>query len=425
MPPLDRGRGKLPDYRQQIPTVSTPARIPFDFRSPAFIADPYLFYDRLRATCPVYPLTPGAWLITRYADADRVLRDPRFGKDFLTGMERRYGRDMSAEPAFAVICRFMLVMNPPEHTRLRLLVSKAFSAKQAGELRRLARRTAEELVDGFIEAGCADLVCEFAYPLPVRIICAMLGIGLEDSLLFQQETQALLKVFELAPLSAEEIAAANAAADLFLEYFGEVCRQRRRQPGTDLVSLLLKAEVGDDRLDEDEVIANIVMLFLAGHETTANMLGNSLLALYRHPDQLASVKADPSLIPQAIEECLRYDSSVQVAARVALERVQLGDVTVEPGETVYINLGAANRDPAVYEAPERFSIHRPAGSKNALSFGGGIHYCLGARLARIELEEALEVLFTRLPELSIKGLESPRWKQTLTIRGLEELWAVW
>ena len=399
--------------------------MPFDFRSPTFIADPYFFYDQLRTTCPVYPLTPGAWLVTRYGDADRVLRDPRFGRDFLTGMARRYGRDMSAETAFAVINRFMLVMNPPEHARLRVLASKAFSAKQAGELRRLARRTAEDLVDGFIDAGQADLVSEFAYPLPVRIICAMLGIGLEDSLLFQQETQALLKVFELAPLAGEEIAAANTAAELFLHYFGKVCLHRRLQPGADLVSLLLKAEEGDDRLSKDEVIANIVLLFLAGHETTANMLGNALLALHRHPDQLAWVKADPSLLPQAVEECLRYDSSVHIAARTALERVQLGDFTVQPGEAVYINLGAANRDPAAYENPERFSIHRPAGSKNAISFGGGIHYCLGARLARIELEEALKVLFTRLPKLSIGGLESARWKETLAILGLEALWATW
>lgn len=405
--------------------MSAQAPIEFDLRSPAFIADPYFFYDRLRAACPIYPLTPGAWLVTRYADADRVLRDSRFGKDFLIGMARRYGRDMSKEPAFAVVNRFMLLMNPPEHTRLRLLVSKAFSAKQAPELRHLTRRTSEDLIDGFIETGHADLVAEFAYPLPVRIICAMLGIGLEDSLRFQKETQALLKVFELVPLNVEEIDAANAAANLFLDYFSEVCRSRRQQPTTDLVSLLLKAEEGDDRLSEDEVIANIVMLFLAGHETTANMLGNALLALYRNREQLESIKADLSLIPQTVEECLRYDSSVHVAARLALERVQLGDVTVEPGDTVYINLGAANRDPAVYEEPERFSIYRPPGSKNSLSFGGGVHYCLGARLARIEMEEALKALFSRIPNLSIKGLESPHWKATLTIRGLEHLSAVW
>jgi cytochrome P450 len=396
-----------------------------DFRSPEFITDPYPYYDRLRASEPIYPLGPGAWLVTRYLDADRILRDPRFGKDFLGGMMRRYGRDMSEEPAFRMIDRFLLLMNPPEHTRLRLLVSRAFGIKQAGELQRLAMGIAEQLIDGFIHHGRADLLTVFAYPLPVHVICFMLGIGLQDSRLFQEETQALLRVFELSPLDGADIDAANGAASVFEEYFRSVCRERRRRPGNDLISLLLLAEEGSDRLSEDEIIANVVLLFLAGHETTANMLGNALLALHLHGEQLAAVKSDRTLIPRAVTECLRYDSSVQIAARVALEKVDLGQATVQTGDTIYINLGAANRDPEVFEEPDRFMIQRPARSRNPLSFGGGVHYCLGARLARIELETALEALFRRLPRLKIEELDRPRRKPTTTIRGLESLTASW
>ncbi len=247
-----------------------------DFRSAEFISDPYPLYARLREQTPVYPLAPQTWPVTRYPDADQVLRDSRLGKDFPSVLARRYGRDMGEEPAFRIINAFLLLMNPPAHTRLRGLVSKAFSVRLANGLRALAQKIAENLVDGWIGQGQADLVEVFNYPLTVRMICAMLDIELEYSLEFRAETQALIKTFELAPLTAAELTAANAAALRFEEFFRTICRQRRKKPGGDLVSLLLRAEDGGDRLGEDEIIANIVMLFIAGDETTANMLGNSL-----------------------------------------------------------------------------------------------------------------------------------------------------
>lgn len=396
-----------------------------DFTAPEFLADPYPLYARLRESAPVHPLMPGAWLVTRHEDADRILRDPRLGKDFLSGVVRRYGPEIAAEPLFQVVGRFLLVMNPPEHTRLRTLLGKAFGVKQAPELRRLARREAETLVDGVIGQGRADLVTAFAYPLPIRVICALLDLRLEDSLQFQEETQALAKAFELNPISRAEIDAGNRAARVFDEYFRTVCRERRKNPGPDLISLLLGVEEGDQRLSEDEIIANITFLFVAGHETTANMVGNALLALYRHPEQLALLKADPALMPLAVEEALRYESSVQLAARTALQDMDIGGTPIRRGDGVYINLGAANHDPSVFAAPETFSIRRPETAPNPLSFGGGIHYCLGARLARIELETALETLFRRLPELRLVDIEKPRWKPTLTIRGLERLEGIW
>jgi len=396
-----------------------------DFRSAEFITDPYPLYARLREQAPVYPLAPKTWLVTRYHDADQVLRDPRLGKDFPSVLARRYGRDMGEEPAFRIVNAFLLLMNPPAHTRLRGLVSKAFSVRQAHELRVLAQRIAEDLVDGWIGQGQADLAEVFNYPLTVRVICAMLDIELDHSLEFQAETQALIKTFELAPLNAAELAAANAAALRFEEFFRAVCRQRRQRPGGDLVSLLLRAEEGGDRLGEDEIIANIVMLFIAGHETTANMLGNALGLLFRHPEQLERLKADLGLLPRAVEECLRFDTSVQIAARVALQAVELNGVPIASGDTIYLALGAANRDPEVFDEPDRFDITRPEATLKALAFGGGAHYCLGARLARIELETALETLIRRLPNLRIKALDGLQWKPTFTVRGLQSLPAEW
>jgi cytochrome P450 len=396
-----------------------------DLNSPAFFADPYPVYAKLRTAAPICPLMPGIWLATRYRDADRILRDPRFGKDFLAGIALRYGKNAVDEPAFRMVNRFMLLMNPPEHTRLRTLVSKAFSVKQAPELRYLARRETQRLIDGLYDLRRADLVKAFAYPLPVRVICALLDIQLEDHLRFLEDTQALVKAFELNPISATEIDAANRAAQAFDHYFREVCRERRKNPGKDLISLLLQTEEGEDRLSEDEIIANIVLLFLAGHETTANMIGNALLTLFRHPEQLALLRKDLSLMPQAVNECLRYESSVHIAARVAMEDVAVGTVTIRRGETVYINLGAANRDPEIFSDPDRFLIRRPDSPNKPMPFGGGMHYCLGARLARIELETALDGLFRRLPELRIEDIDNPTWKPTITIRGLERLQSRW
>lgn len=391
-----------------------------DFSSPAFIADPYPSYRRLREAGPLYAMAPGLWLATRYGVADALLRDGRFGKDYLSGVARRYGPELAAHPLFATVNRFMLLMNPPAHTRLRALVGKAFSAKQAGELRRLAQAESRRLLAGFAGNGRADLVAAFAYPLPVAVIQALLGIA--EGMAFQRDTLALVKVFELAPLSEAELQAAWQAAQNFDAFFRDLLAQRRRRPGEDLASLLLKAEEGADRLSEDEIVANIMLLFMAGHETTANMIGNALLALFRHPGQLARLQSDWALLPQAVEEALRYDSSVHIAARVAMQDVAVEGVALAQGDTVYINLGAANRDPAVFAEPDVFDIGRVA---KPLSFGGGAHYCLGARLARIELETALAALLQGLPGLRLENLDAPRWRPTNTVRGLECLWAEW
>jgi cytochrome P450 len=398
---------------------------PIDFASPEFLADPYPSYARLRAMGPLVSMMPRVWLASRYRVAELILRDSRFGRDFATAVSLRYGPGIMEEPAFRMVSRFLLLMNPPEHTRLRALLSKAFGVKQAADLRRLAAAEAARLIDSLADRSEADLVTAFNYPLPIAVICSLLNLGLEDRSLFERETQALVKVLEINTLSAGEIADANAAARTFEAYFREVLRQRRSNPGSDLVSLLLLAEEGNDRLTEDEIIANITLLFLAGHETTANLLGNALFSLFRHPDELARLRADFALIPAAVNECLRYESSVHIAARAALEEVRIDGVDLRHGDVLYINLGAANRDPEAFDDADRFLIIRPDGTPKHLAFGGGIHYCMGARLARIELETGLEWLLRRLPDLRLLDSGPLRWKPTVTIRGLVSLPVAW
>lgn len=397
---------------------------PIDFTRPEFLADPYPTYSRLRALGPLLPMQPGVWLVTRYKAADRILRDSRFGRDFALGVSRRYGSGMMEQPAFRMVGRFLLLMNPPEHTRLRALLGRAFGVKQAADLRRLAAAEADRLVDGLAVHGGGDLVTDFNYPLPIAVICALLDLGQEDRVLFAHHTEALVKVLEFNPLNAQQIEEANEASQVFEDYFRELLCRRRRQPGSDLVSLLIRAEEGDDRLTEDEIVANIVLLFLAGHETTANQLGNALHTLFLHPEPLKQVRTDPSLIAAAVDECLRYQPAVHIAARGALEDMPLEEAEIQRGDTLYINLGSANRDPEVFEDPDRFQLRSAAGPKH-LAFGGGIHYCLGARLARIELECGLGVLLRRLSRLHLVEPAAQRWKPMLTIRGLQSLPAAW
>lgn len=397
----------------------------FNLSDAGFLADPYPTYARMRAEGPLLPLMPRVWMACRYRAADSALRDGRLGRDFASAVRLRYGPGIMDEPAFRMVGRFLLLMNPPEHTRLRALLSRAFGVKQAAELRSLADAEAVRLIDGLAGQREADLVRAFNYPLPIAVICAMLGLGDEDRAMFSRETSALVKVLEINPLGPAEIAEANAAAGTFEAYFREVLRQRRRSPGFDLISLLLLAEDGDDRLSESEIIANITLLFLAGHETTANQLGNALYSLFCHPDALASLRAEPARVSAAVDEALRFESSVHIAARAVFDDIELDGVGLRRGDVLYINLGSANRDADVFDEPDRYRLRSATSIPKPLSFGGGIHYCLGARLARIELETGLSVLLSRFPHLRLMDGAHPNWKPTLTIRGLDSLPVVW
>ena len=396
----------------------------FNPLDPEFIRDPYPHYERMRTLDPVH-LTPlGMFVASRHAEVSLVLRDKRFGKDYAERSKRRYGPDIMKEPVFRNFALTMLQQDPPDHTRLRGLVVKAFTARRVEDMRPRIQQIVDETLDRIIPQGRMDLIEDFAFRLPVTIICDMLGIPEEHREMFYTGSRNSGRILEPVPLSPEEIKQGNATTAMTGMYFQQLFELRRKSPGNDLTTQLVQAEEDGSKLSNEELVANIVLLFGAGHETTVNLIGNGLLALYRNPDQLALLKANPSLITNAIEEFLRYNSSVQMTGRAALEDLELGGRKIPKGEGVLCLLGSANRDPAVYpDRPEQLDIARP--NVRPLSFGGGIHFCLGAQLARIEAEVAIATLLRRLPDLKLDDAENPEWRPSFVLRGLKRLPASW
>ncbi|WP_194392417.1 cytochrome P450 [Bradyrhizobium sp. CCBAU 51765] len=396
----------------------------FNPLSPDFIRDPYPHYDRLRRLDPIHVTPFGQFVTSRHADVSLVMRDKRFGKDFVERTTRRYGPEIMNEPVFRSMSYWMLQADPPDHTRLRGLVVKAFTARRVEDMRPRIQQIVDEAIDAVIDRGHMDLIEDFAFRLPVTIICDMLGIPEEHREVFYKSSRDGGRLLDPVPLSEEEIKQGNAGNLMAQMYFQQLFELRRRTPGDDLITQLVQAEEDGNKLTNEELTANIILLFGAGHETTVNLIGNGLLALHRNPDQLALLKARPELMEGAIEEFLRYDSSVQMTGRVALEDVDLGGVTIPRGESVLCLLGSANRDPAVYpDRPDRLDVTRA--NVKPLSFGGGIHFCLGAQLARIEAEIAIATLLRRLPDLRIDDVENPEWRPTFVLRGLKRLPASW
>jgi cytochrome P450 len=397
----------------------------FNPLSPEFIRNPYPHYARMRTTDPMH-LTPlGMYVASRHAEASLVLRDKRFGKEYADRTARRYGPKIMEEPLFRSFGLTMLQQDPPDHTRLRGLVVKAFTARRVEDMRSRIQQIVDETLDRIIPQGRMDLIEDFAFRLPVTIICDMLGIPDEHRELFYTGSRDSGRILEPVPLSPEEIKDGNARSAMSAMYFQQLFELRRKEPGDDLTTQLVQAEEAGDKLTNEELTANIILLFGAGHETTVNLIGNGLLALHRNPEQLALLKAKPELITNAIEEFLRYDSSVQMTGRVTLEDIEdLGGKRIPKGESVLCLLGSANHDPAVYpDQPERLDITRP--NVRPLSFGGGIHFCLGAQLARLEAEVAISTLLRRLPDLRLDDAENPEWRPTFVLRGLKQLPASW
>ncbi|HAQ79867.1 MAG: cytochrome [Bradyrhizobium sp. PARBB1] len=397
----------------------------FNPLAPEFIRNPYPYYERLRRLDPMHVNAHGAFVASRHAEASLVLRDKRFGKDYVDRTIRRYGPKIMEEPVFRSMSHWMLQQDPPDHTRLRGLVVKAFTARRVEDMRPRIQQIVDETLDRIIPQGRMDLIDDFAFRLPVTIICDMLGIPEEQREAFYTGSRDGGRLLDPVPLSAEEIKKGNAGNVMAAMYFHQLFELRRRQPGDDLTTQLVQAEEDGQKLTNEELTANIILLFGAGHETTVNLIGNGLLALYRNPDQLALLKANPGLITNAIEEFLRYDSSVQLTGRVALEDIEdLGGKRIPKGESVLCLLGSANHDEAVYpDHPEKLDIQRP--NVKPLSFGGGIHFCLGAQLARIEAEIAISTLLRRIPDLRLDDAENPEWRPTFVLRGLKRLPASW
>ena len=397
----------------------------FNPLAPEFIRNPYPYYERLRTADPMHLTSFGSFVASRHAEVSLVMRDKRFGKNFVERTMRRYGPQIMEEPVFRSMSHWMLQADPPDHTRLRGLVVKAFTARRVEDMRPRIQEIVDQTLDRIIPKGRMDLIEDYAFRLPITIICDMLGIPEDHREAFYAGSRDGGRLLDPVPLSPEEIRQGNAGNLMAQMYFQQLFDLRRRQPGDDLTTQLVQAEEDGHKLSNEELTANIILLFGAGHETTVNLIGNGLLALYRNPDQLALLKANPGLITNAIEEFLRYDSSVQLTGRVTLEDIEdLGGKPIPMGETVLCLLGSANHDPAVYpDHPERLDITRP--NVKPLSFGGGIHFCLGAQLARIEAEIAISTLLRRLPDLRLDDAENPEWRPTFVLRGLKRLPASW
>lgn len=408
-------------------TISPPVPVEtgplFSPRDLDFIRDPYPAYHRLRRHGALQWDAAGKyWLATSYDACANILKDKRFGRRYEAMIEMMYGRDMMGETAFRQMRATMLMSEPPDHTRLRGLVTKAFSAARVERLRPRVRALVAGLLDRLEPRGSMDVIREFAHVLPVVVICDMLGIPEDDRWLFIDTATITTRMLDPVPMNRLELDEANAMFDEQGAYFTDLFERRRRSPGDDVITALL--DVGDEGgLTHGEMLANVWLLFAAGHETTRNLIGNGLLALHRHPDELRRLCADPGLIPGAVNELLRYDSPVQYVGRTAYEDVTLDSVTIGKGQLVLCLVGAGNRDPGMFVDPDRLDIGRP--DVRPLSFGGGIHFCLGAQLTRIEGQEAIAGLIGRLPGLRLHDVDAPSWQPNFAIRGLRELKASW
>jgi cytochrome P450 len=387
----------------------------FNPMDPEFLADPYPTYHRLRAEDPVHLSPLGFWVLTRYEDVVAVLRDGRLAKEAVIAfVAARFGI------APGTIGLSMLDRDPPDHTRLRSLVSKVFTPRVVEGL----RPHIQEIVDGLLQrvagAGSMDLIEAFAYPLPVMVICELLGVPLEDHERFKGWSLDMARGLDaiMLPVDSEVARRSGAARHALSGYFRGLIAERRASPRGDLLSALIAAEEAGDKLSEDELLASCILLLVAGHETTVNLIGNGTLALLRHPEQLRRLREDPGLITSAVEELLRYDGPVQRTARMPSTDVTIGGRTISKGEMVMPFIGAADRDPAQFPDPDRLDITRS--DNRHIAFGLGIHFCLGAPLARAEGQIAINTLVQRLPTLAL-ATGRPEYRQSLTLRGLKAL----
>jgi cytochrome P450 len=388
----------------QTPEVST---LLADLTTMVGRDDPYPRFDRMRRLSPVLRADDGALVVTHYADCNAVVRDQRLGHMPPEMLAFLGYPNWQEHTALRMLFTSMLTANPPAHTRLRRLVSSAFTARRVAALRPAIETIVDDLLDGL--AGKADIVDAFAFPLPVNVIGELLGIPAADRAQFKTLVRDWTQVLEV--ITPEVLKSADPAADTVSDYLAGLAERRRREPGDDLLSAL----VAVDELTDDEVVTMAALLFAAGFETTTNLLANSVVALLRHPDQLGRLRADPAVAAPAVEELLRYDSPVQIVSRLVNDPVELGGVAIGAGERVVAYLGAGNRDPQRFDDAEALNLDR---ADNApLSFGGGIHYCLGAPLARLEAQVALPALARRFPGLALDG--DPVRRNSLSIRGYE------
>ena len=393
----------------------------FDPWDPDFLADPYPSYAELRAQGRVQYFEPtNQWLVPHHADVSALLRDRRLGRTYQHRFtHEEFGRTPPSaehEPFHTLNDHGMLDLEPPDHTRIRRLVSKAFTPRTVERLAPYVARLAGELVDGLVEKGGGDLLRDVAEPLPVAVIAEMLGIPETDRAPLRPWSADICGMYELNP-SEDTAAKAVRASVEFSEYLRELIAERRKEPGDDLISGLIEAHDEGDRLTEQEMISTAVLLLNAGHEATVNATVNGWYALFRNPEQLAALRADHSLVPTAIEELMRYDTPLQLFERWVLDEIEIDGTVVPRGAEIAMLFGSANHDPEVFRHPENLDLTRR--DNPHISFSAGIHYCIGAPLARIELAASMSALLERAPTLSLAA--EPRRKPNFVIRGLEGL----
>jgi cytochrome P450 PksS len=397
--------------------------VSIDIASPEHKADPYPFYARLREEEPVYRVSlrggQSAWLVTRYDDVAAVLKDDeRFVKDKRNALTpEQEAKEPWMPAAFRPLMRNMLDLDPPDHPRLRALVHRAFTPRLVEQLRDRVQRLTDGLLDAVQSRGRMDLIRDYAQPVPTTVIAEMLGVPVADRHRFQRWSAVSVAITP----SLWGVLRAVPSVLAFMRYIRRLVRERRARPKDDLVSALVQAEEAGDRMTEDELLAMVFLLLIAGHETTVNLIGSGTLALLEHPDQLERLRDDPALVRPAVEELLRYTSPVETASeRYAREDVAVAGVTIPRGSMVFAAIASANRDARQFPDPDRLDLTREP--NRHLAFGLGPHFCLGASLARLEGQIAINTLLRRLPGLRLAvPPRALRWRRGLVLRGLKGL----
>jgi cytochrome P450 PksS len=412
--------------------MNTAAAPKIDLFGTRFKAEAYQVYAQLRAKMPVYRRVSNTGIgatcfITRYDDAVAVLRDPkRFVKDARNTMTQAEQNALPAEPPLlTLLSRHMLNADGARHMRLRALVNKAFTTRMVEQIQEQIESVAHKLLAAVQAKGATDLIEAFAFPLPIIVIAELLGVPARDRNRFRAWSNALVAPTPDSARNQQKLNKSRQLMEDFTSYLRAIFAARRAQPRDDLISSLLAAEEAGDVLSEDELFSMILLLIVVGHETSVNLIGNGTLALLQHPAAWRQLQSDPSLLPSAVEEMLRYDCPVERAPmRYAAEDVELGGVTIRRGDAVSVVLGSANRDPAHFAAPDTFEITRDP--NRHLAFGHGIHYCLGAALARMEGRIAMQALMTQMPNLHLAIPDSQlRWRTHPIMRGLQRLPVAW
>jgi len=399
--------------REQAESAQPAGGFALDAEAPGYLDDPYPVYRALRTQSPVWLSPSGAWYLSRYDDVLTLLNDQRFQRQSPGGTVPISGDSRPATPIDHMLSRWMVFSDPPRHTRLRRSFGRAFAPRLVAALRDEVGRVADGLLDAALDKSDFDVIADFAYPLPVMVVSRILGVAAEDYSKLKDWSGQITGALDSG--DAAELATGVAASEAMLDYMAELIAERRRAPREDFISVLA-ADGDDGAADAEDLLANCVFLLWAGHETTKNLIGNGVLALLRHPGELARLRTDLSLAESAVDEFLRFESPIQKVGRWTRAAVAFGDVEIPAEHYVVGLLGAANRDPARFADPDRFDVARGAG--HGVAFGRGIHHCLGYRLAKLEGEVAFTALLRQASALEPR-FAAPQWQANSSIRGLE------